>query len=58
MNSNYSVDTLKKAAFLDEINNVLKVIKQEAPDCFDEKLCIVFEYLQKRIKQFEAQYKN
>jgi hypothetical protein len=55
---NYSVDTLKKAAFVDEINNVLKVLKIEAPDQFDEGLCAILEYLQKRLKEIESNYKN
>ena len=58
MHSNYSVDTLKKAAFVDEINNVLKPLQMESPDQFDEELCVVLEYLEKRLKEINSNYNN
>jgi ATP-dependent protease HslVU (ClpYQ) ATPase subunit len=55
---NYSVDTLKKAAFHDELENVLKVLAIEAPDRVDENIVTVMEYLKKRLKEIDSNYKN
>ena len=56
---NYSVDTLKKAAFVDELNNVLKVLEVEKPDKVDADLKAVMEYLKKRLKEFDTNnYQN
>jgi len=55
---NYSVDTLKKAAFVDELNNVLKVLVFETPDRVDAEIKVVIDYLQKRLKEIESNYKN
>ena len=54
----YSVDTLKKAAFVDELNNVLKVMELESPNLITKDITAVMEYLQKRLNQIEAAYKN
>jgi len=48
--NNYSVDALKKAAFTDEINNVL-----HSPDGFVDK--VVVAYLRKRIREIDRRYK-
>ena len=55
---NYSVDTLKKAAFHDELENVLKVLSIEAPDRIDKDILAVIEYLKKRLKEIDSSYKN
>ena len=56
---NYSVDTLKRAAFVDELNNVLKVLEVEKPDKIDADLKAVMEYLKKRLKEFDTNnYEN
>ena len=56
---NYSVDTLKKAAFVDELNNVLKVLEVEKPDKVDADIKAVMEYLRKRLKEFDTNnYQN
>ena len=47
---NYSVDALKKAAFVDEINNVLKVNNSV------DQLAIIY-YLENRIKEIDKRYK-
>ena len=47
---NYSVDALKKAAFVDEINNVLKV-----NNLVDKSMIIC--YLENRIKEIDKRYK-
>jgi hypothetical protein len=44
------VDALKKAAFTDEINNVL-----HTPDGFVDK--VVVAYLRKRIREIDRRYK-
>jgi hypothetical protein len=54
----YSVDTLKKAAFHDELQNVLKVLEFETPGQIDENVVVVMEYLAKRLKEIESRYKN
>ncbi|CAB5220680.1 hypothetical protein UFOVP247_22 [uncultured Caudovirales phage] len=48
--SNYSVDYMKKAAFVDELNNVL-----HNPDGFVDK--VVVAYLRKRIREIDRKYK-
>lgn len=47
---NYSVDALKKAAFVDEINNVLKV--KNSVD-----LVPILDYLNNRVKEIDKRYK-
>ena len=47
---NYSVDALKKAAFVDEINNVLKPLNSV------DQLAIIY-YLENRIKEIDKRYK-
>jgi len=51
--SNYSVDTLKKAAFVDELNNVLISMSDNDP----QKRWII-SYLNERIKEIDARYKD
>lgn len=58
MKSNYSVDTLKKAAFHDELENVLRVLTIESPGLIDEDIIAVMKYLEKRLKQIDSAYKN
>ena len=53
MASNYSVDFVKKAAFVDELNNVLKVMEAETPDRVDASIVVIMEYLEKRIKEID-----
>jgi hypothetical protein len=55
--SNYSIDFFKKAAFVDEVNNVLKVLEFESPDSVNEEIVAVIEYLENRIKEIDAAYK-
>lgn len=50
INFNYSVDSLKRAAFVDEINNVLKV-----NNLVDKSMIIC--YLENRIKEIDKRYK-
>ena len=56
---NYSVDMMKKMAFIHELNNHLKIIKDE-PVITDEdaeeykKIITVIKYLEKRIKEFDT----
>ena len=55
MDSNYSVDALKKAAFVDEINNVL------SSTAFWRNTFItnlIIWYLKERIKEIDSLYKN
>lgn len=47
---NYSVDALKRAAFVDEINNVLKVNNHV------DQISIIY-YLENRIKEIDKRYK-
>lgn len=47
---NYSIDFLKKSAFIDEINCVLKV--KNSVDLFP-----IIDYLEKRIKEINDLYK-
>ena len=51
--SNYSVDTLKKAAFIDELNNVLISMSENDP----QKKWVV-QYMKDRIKEIDARYKD
>ena len=51
--SNYSVDTLKKAAFVDELNNVLIMMDDSDP----QKVWVV-EYIKARLKEIDARYKD
>ena len=55
---NYSVDTLKKAAFVDELNNVLKVLRIEAPEKVDSNIEAIIEYFEKRLKEFASNNYN
>lgn len=47
---NYSIDSLKKAAFVDEINNVLKVNNHV------DQIGIIY-YLENRVKEIDKRYK-
>ena len=58
MASNYSVDFIKKAAFVDELNNVLRVMEVEFPDLVDENIVAVMTYLESRIKQIEVDHRS
>jgi hypothetical protein len=51
--SNYSVDTMKKAAFVDELNNVLIKMSDNDP----QKKWIV-RYMEDRIKEIDERYKG
>jgi hypothetical protein len=55
MDDNYSVDVLKKAAFIHELNNVLSS-NTLWRNIFITKLIIW--YFEERIKQIDNQYKN
>ena len=55
--SNYSIDFFKKAAFVDEVNNVLKVLEFESPNSVNEEIVAIIEYLENRIKEIDAVYK-
>jgi hypothetical protein len=52
---NYSIDYLKRAAFVDELNNCLKVLEEDdvTPEVVD-----VMQYLEKRIKEIDQKYKQ
>ena len=59
---NYSVDMMKKQAFVHELNNYLKIIKDKPVITDDDAIqyqrsLIVIDYLEKRIKQFDARNK-
>lgn len=47
---NYSVDALKRAAFVDEINNVLRI-----ENSVDKS--VILCYLENRIKEIDKRYK-
>jgi hypothetical protein len=49
---NYSVDSLKRAAFVDELNNKL-LIMNPLPE-----IQVVISYLQQRIKEIDKKYEN
>jgi hypothetical protein len=55
MPNNYSVDMLKKYAFLDELNNFLKL---KPVDQIDKDTQSVIEYLENRVKEIEKKYKK
>jgi hypothetical protein len=50
----YSTDMLKRAAFQDELTNILDITP---PEYRDEGWAIVQTYFQKRIKEIERSYK-
>jgi hypothetical protein len=50
---NYSIDTLRKAAFVDELNNVLILMDDNDP----QKKWVV-RYMEDRIKEIDARYKD
>ena len=52
---NYSVDYLKRAAFVDELNNCLKVLDEDdiTPEIRD-----VMHYLEHRVKEIDKKYKQ
>jgi hypothetical protein len=52
---NYSVDYLKRAAFVDELNNYLKVLDEDdvTPEIQD-----VMRYLESRVKEIDKKYKQ
>jgi uncharacterized membrane protein len=51
---NYSIDYLKRAAFVDELNNYLKVLDEDdiTPEIQD-----VIHYLEHRVKEIDKKYK-
>lgn len=51
--TNYSIDMLKKAAFVDEINNVLKPRVGYSV----EEATLIIDYMEKRIKEIEKKHK-
>lgn len=53
MASGYSVDMLKRSAFVDEINNTLISVPVEEQD---EDYLVVLGYLKKRIKEIEKHH--
>jgi hypothetical protein len=50
---NYSIDTLRKAAFVDELNNVLILMDDNDP----QKVWVV-KYIKARLKEIDARYKD
>jgi hypothetical protein len=50
INDNYSVDAMKKAAFTDELNNVLRISNHV------DQTAIAY-YLENRIKEIDRKYK-
>lgn len=57
--NNYSVDMLKKSAFVDEINNVLKISLQTYNDPeIIRTIENVIAYLQSRIDTIEKHHKR
>jgi hypothetical protein len=50
----YSIDTMKKSAFQDELINVLKTIPNNK---VDPNIVAVIEYFQRRIKEIDRKYK-
>lgn len=52
--SNYSIDMLKKAAFVDELNNVLRV----SNPIIDTNKSVVMKYLMDRIAEIDFKYKK
>ena len=57
---NYSVDMLKKAAFVDELNNTLLTIPEYVSLEDDDRIYleVVIEYFKGRIIYFENKYKK
>lgn len=53
--SNYSVDMIKKASFVDELNNTLRVLPT---DKLDEAKTSVIQYLESRIAEIDKRYKK
>ena len=51
---NYSVDYLKRAAFVDELNNCLKVL---GGDDITPEIQDVIKYLESRVKEIDNKYK-
>lgn len=51
MDDSYSVNALKKAAFVDEIKNYLEIQEE------DPVVEVVKKYLEKRIKELDAKMK-
>jgi hypothetical protein len=47
---------MKKAAFTDELNNLLKLLPENLIEDYDIK--VITEYIEKRIKQIDDAYKN
>lgn len=52
---NYSVDYLKRAAFVDELNNCLKVLNEEY---VTQEILDVMRYLETRVKEIDKKYKQ
>lgn len=55
--SNYSIDMLKKAAFVDEIN-CIKALEIEEPNKVNAKVILLREYLESRVKELEISHKK
>jgi hypothetical protein len=51
---NYSIDNLKRAAFVDELNNHLKVLREQ--DMINDNQKIVLQYLEERVKEIDKKY--
>jgi len=56
-NLNYSIEILKKAAFVDELNNLLKIYTYCNDEKELEKREIVINYLESRILQINEAFK-
>jgi len=54
--SSYSIDTLKRGAFVDELENYLNNEKFFGEDARDERWLHVKEYLEQRIKQIDNRH--
>jgi len=50
----YSRDMMKKYAFIDELNNYLRILPIEE---IDEKKIIIIEYLENKIKEIDKRNK-
>ena len=55
--SNYSVDMLKRAAFVAEISDIESALSSRNTE-YDVELRLVVEYMKNRISQLEAKYKK
>ncbi len=53
MKYNYSVEVLKKAAFVDELNNILKLYTPTGDDKNNNVNTIVISYIEQRIKEID-----